>query len=293
MKFEKATKKKAKLRLMIMSPSGGGKTYTALRVGQELGERIAVIDTEHESASKYADEFEFDALNLDDPTIPHYQDAIKLAGDSGYDVVIVDSLSHAWQYALAEVDRVAIANKTGNSFAAWGKVTPLWDSLLRSVISCRAHIICTARSKTEYVLEEDQRGKKIPKKVGMAPQLRDGAEYEFDVVGDMDIQNNLIVQKTRCKELVGKVFPKPGPEFAAILKNWLNSGSDPNSAVAARVVQEIANGRSDEFIRWLTDGKADSLAAATQTEKHAARILELVELRRGEFPAWDKQAGAA
>jgi len=229
--FKKATRQQAKLRLSIAGPSGSGKTYSALAIGTHLG-KVAVLDTEHGSASKYADDpFEFDVLELEAPFHPdRYIKAIEAAAEAGYDVVIVDSLSHAWNGPgglLEIVDQIAARMKTSNSFAAWKDATPIHNRLIEALISVPIHIIATMRSKQDYVIEEDSRGKKVPRKLGLAPIQRDGMEYEFDVFAEMDMQNRMLIQKTRCSALSGGVFEKPGKDVADILSNWLSGGAPP------------------------------------------------------------------
>ncbi len=228
MQFKRAVKSKAKARIGLVGPSGSGKTYTALLLASSLGQRIAVIDTEYGSASKYADEFEFDTLELSDFHPRNYIDGIKAAGAAGYDVLIIDSLSHAWAGpggALELADRTA-AKYSGNRFAAWRDVTPLHNQLIEAMLSSPCHLIATMRSKMEYIQTQDDRGKTVIRKVGMAPIQREGMEYEFDVVGDIDIDHNLIITKTRCKELDGLVINKPGPELAEEIKAWLSDGEE-------------------------------------------------------------------
>lgn len=232
--FAKATKKAAKLRMALIGPSGAGKTYTALAIGTSLGEKVAFIDTEHGSASKYAgrDGFNFDVLELDSFHPQTYIEAIKAAEQAGYDVLVIDSLSHAWMGkdgALELVDKAAKRSQSSNTFAAWRDVTPLHNALVEAMIQSRMHVIVTMRAKTEYVLEKDDRGKSVPRKVGMAPVQRDGLEYEFDIVADMDLDNNLIVSKTRCNALVGALVNKPGADFANIINAWLSDGEMPAS----------------------------------------------------------------
>jgi KaiC/GvpD/RAD55 family RecA-like ATPase len=95
--FKKAERTKAKLKLAITGPSGSGKTMSALRLAKGIGGRIALIDTENESASLYSDRFEFDTLALSPPyTTDKYLEALKAAMDAQYDVVIIDSISHQW-----------------------------------------------------------------------------------------------------------------------------------------------------------------------------------------------------
>jgi hypothetical protein len=233
--FRKAVKEEAKLLMAVSGPSGAGKTYTALRFATELaglGGRIAVVDTEHGSASKYADLFSFDTLHMEPPYHPaRFAEAARAAKAAGYDVLVIDSLSHAWAGsggALEMVDEEAKKIK-GNSYMAWGAVTPVHRNMVDTIVSVGGpdgmHVIVTMRSKTEYVLEQDARGKTVPRKVGMAPIQRDGTEYEFDVWIEMTIDNDGIVQKTRCPELTGRVFSKPGNEVTDILKEWLKGAA--------------------------------------------------------------------
>ena len=228
--FQKAVKSQAKLRMALTGPSGSGKTYTALRVGSALcnGGRLALVDTENASASKYADEFEFDVLELDAPFHPdRFIEAIKGAESAGYDVLILDSLSHAWNGAgglLEIVDQTAKRMKTSNTFAAWKDATPIQNRFVESIVRSKIHIIATMRSKQEYVIEQVN-GKSIPRKVGMAPIQRDAFEYEFDVVGDLDLEHNLIISKTRCRALDNAVIKHPGADLAQTLAEWLTDGA--------------------------------------------------------------------
>lgn len=226
MAFTKATKHKAKLRAALCGVSGSGKTFSALMIASHLGKRIAVIDTESGSASKYADQFTFDVDDtLPDHSPKSYIDAIQSAASAGYDVLVIDSLTHAWAGrggALEMVD-VAAAKSQGNSYAAWRTVTPWHNKLVDAILTAPLHIIATMRTKAEYVLE-NKNGKQVPRKVGMAPIQRDGMEYEFDVVGDLDLNHTLSVSKTRCPALDGKQFQLPGKDVAQALLKWLDAG---------------------------------------------------------------------
>jgi len=233
MAFQKAVKHEAKLRLAIAGPSGSGKTYTSLTIATALanGGKIALVDTEHGSASKYADLFDFDVMEMAAPFHPkRFVEAIADAGAAGYSVVVLDSLTHAWSGPgglLELVDGFASRMKSSNTFAAWKDATPIQNALVEGIVAAPLHVIATMRSKQEYVLSQDDRGKSTPRKVGMAPQQRDGFEYEFDVFIDMDIDNTGIVQKTRCPELTGKVFKRPGADVAGILLTWLSGEKRP------------------------------------------------------------------
>jgi hypothetical protein len=235
MLFQKASKKSARLRMALIGVAGSGKTYTALNIAQHLGGPVALIDTERGSASKYSDVFDFDVLELESHSPQTYIDAIQAAEDAGYKVLIIDSLSHAWtgkEGALDQVTRATKRSQSGNTFGAWRDVTPMHNAMVDAIIGARLHIIATMRAKTEYVQEKNEKtGKTSVRKVGMAPVQRDGLEYEFDVVADLDQDNNLIIGKTRCPAVAGAVFPKAGKDVAGKLAAWLTSGAQqPESA---------------------------------------------------------------
>ena len=239
MKFEikKATTAQAKARVALMGPPGAGKTFSALNIARHLGERVILIDTERGSASKYANEFDFEVIELDSFNPKTYIEAIHAAEEAGADTIIIDSLSHAWMGkdgALEMVDRAATSSR--NSFTAWKDVTPLHNGLVDAILRSRAHVIATLRTKTEYVIEANERGKLAPRKVGLGAVQRDGIEYEFDIVGVLDMDNNLQITKTRCRTLTpNETLPKPGKKFAETLIAWLSSGSPAISDDAALV----------------------------------------------------------
>lgn len=225
--FQKAIKQEAKLRLAIAGPAGSGKTYTGLSIAQSLanGGKIAVLDTEHGSASKYADLFGFDVQEIDPPFHPdRFAAAIREAQKEGYSVIVLDSLSHAWNGTgglLEIVDQIAARSSSKNTFAAWKEGTPIQNKLIDTMLQADIHIIATMRQKQEYVLEEGDNKKMKPVKVGLAAVQREGFEYEFDVVMNMDIDNNGVIVKTRCPALNGGMYRRPGKDVADILAEWL------------------------------------------------------------------------
>lgn len=225
--FTKATKEQAKARVGLSGPAGSGKTYTALRLATAMCERVAVIDTEHGSASKYADEFDFDVLELDDFHPNNYVKAIQAAEKAGYDGLIIDSITHEWNGkngCLELVDLYSKRNRGGNKFAAWADVTPLHNKFIETIHAARLHLFATMRSKMDYIQTEDDKGRTQIKKVGMAPITREGVEYEFDIIGEMDLEHNLVITKSRCKTLADRVFPMPGEELAQEIMDWLSDG---------------------------------------------------------------------
>ena len=248
MAFKKATKFAAKLRLALAGPSGSGKTYTALTLATALadGGDVAVIDTERGSASKYADLFQFDVQELESFHPNNYINAIHEAEAAGYAVLVIDSLSHAWNGPgglLEQVENITKRSKSGSSFNAWGEATPLQNRLIDTITRSKLHIICTMRTKTEYVIEPNSYGKMSPRKVGTAPVQRADVEYEFDVYGDMDIDNTLIIHKSRCSELAGAVIAKPDGQVAEALKRWLAGEPAPERPVTVKDVYDFLHGK--------------------------------------------------
>lgn len=244
--FKKATKKESRLRLGIVGPSGSGKTYSALRVASAIGSRIVVLDSEHGSASKYADEFDFDVFEPDSFEPQTYIGFLREAAEAGYDVAILDSLSHAWMGkggALEMVDAAAKRN-AGNSFAGWRDVTPKHNAMIEAILAAPLHVIATMRSKTEYVIEEDSRGKKVPRKIGLQPVQRDGMEYEFDIVGDIDHDHNYVVTKTRCRMLKDAVISEPGEALGELLLKWLSTGDPLATPEQITELRALASSRS-------------------------------------------------
>ncbi len=228
--FKRATKAQARARIALCGPAGSGKTFSALALACSLGQRVAVIDTERGSASKYAGRFAFDVLELQSFETHRYVEAIADAEREGYDVIVVDSLSHAWSGkggALEQVDRKR--GGAGSSFDAWRTVTPQHNALVDAMLRSRAHVVATMRTKTEYVVEQVN-GRAVPRKIGLAPVQRDGVEYEFDVVGDLDVDHRLTITKSRCEALADQVIDRPGRQLATVLREWLDDGVAPQHA---------------------------------------------------------------
>ena len=231
MGFRKAERRKAKLRLGLVGSAGSGKTYSALLVAGGIGGKIALIDTENGSGDLYAGMKgipEYDVCTLAAPyTVQKYLEAIKDAEGSGYDVIIIDSLSHAWAGdggLLDQQGKIADSGR-GNSYTAWRQITPMHNKLVEAMLTSPCHIIATMRAKTEYVLETNDKGKQMPKKVGMAPVQREGMDYEFTVVFDLDANHNATPSKDRTATFDGQIFT-PSVKTGQTLKKWLESGAD-------------------------------------------------------------------
>jgi hypothetical protein len=228
MEIRKAERKKAKLRLGIAAPSGAGKTYSALLLAFGLGGKVGLIDTEHGSGDLYAHLGDYDIISIEAPyTVAKYIQAIKAFEKAGYNTVIIDSLSHAWSGDGGLLDKQGkMADRGTNSFAAWRTITPEHNALVDAMLSSPCHIIATMRAKQEYVLEVNAKGKQEPKKVGMAPVQREGMEYEFTVMLDVDMQHIASASKDRTSLFDGQ-YMKITPDTGKMLLEWLEMGVAP------------------------------------------------------------------
>lgn len=225
--FKPATREASYARIALSGPSGAGKTYTALALATALADKVAVIDTERGSASKYVglNGWKFDTVQPDSFSPKSLVELLGIAAGGEYGCVIVDSLSHYWMGVDGMLEQADRRAKGGNSFSGWKEVRPEERRMIDALVAYPGHVIVTMRSKTEFVIEENDRGKKVPRKVGLKPEQRDGIEYEFDVVGDLDHDNTLTVVKSRIHTLAKAVVPMPGEEFAHQIRDWLSDGA--------------------------------------------------------------------
>jgi hypothetical protein len=290
MGFTKATKKNLKLRLAIAGPSGSGKTYSALAIGSCLGKRIAVIDTEHKSASRYSDIFDFDTVELEENNLNNYIKWIQEAEKEGYDVLIIDSLSHAWSGtggALDMVEDKAKLMKSANSWAAWRFVTPIQNTLINTITGSKMHIIATMRVKTEYIVEDTKDGKKAPKKIGLAPIQKENIEHEFDIFGEMTMEHDMIISKSRIPSVSDKLFSKPGQNFAKHIIDWMNSGEiveEPkkvNTGISGGDVDTGGPTGVSGSLTYITPEQTKQVWLAAKTAGHDVESCKKVLLSKG------------
>lgn len=264
MQFTKAVRKKSKLRLALTGPSGSGKTYSALLIAKGLGGKVAVIDTEHGSASLYSDLLDFDSLELAPPYSPErYIAAIQAAEKAGYDVLIIDSTTHEWSGSggcLEINEQTAQAKYRGNTWSAWNETTPRHRKFIDTILQSGMHIIATGRSKTETSQEDSGNGKKKVVKLGMKTEQRDGFEYEFTCVLDIVHDNHYaIASKDRTGLFKGDALVISDDTGKALL-HWLDSGKDIEQPIAPSLVsfeqalelrRLLAVASLDE-VEWLT-----------------------------------------
>lgn len=251
--FKKAERKRIFVKMALCGVSGSGKTYSALLLAQGLGGKIAMIDTENGSGELYSDLCEYDAAQLEPPFSPmKFINAIKEAEAEGYNVLIIDSLSHAWSGQggiLDMVDKKSATSRSGNSFTAWRDVTPEHNKLVDAILQCRMHVIVCMRSKTAYEMQENEKGKKTPVKVGLAPIQRDGMEYEFTIVFDIDRGKHYALASKDRTGLFEKTIDVITPATGELIRKWVEGGVEVSVEVEA-VKRPI---RADKFVQVYSD----------------------------------------
>lgn len=229
--FQKAVKYGMKGRVALIGPAGSGKSYTGMVLAKILAGpngKIAAVDTEHGSLSKYADKFDFDVIDLAESSVENFKAALTAAEEAKYDVFMCDSLSHFWMGkggALEFVDMAAKRHK--DQMGGWKDFRPHEREMVDRMLASPCHIIMTMRTKTDYQEVTGSDGKKKRVKIGLAPVQREGLEYEFDLVGYMDDENTLIVDKTRFSDFSQKAFTKPGAKEFAPFVEWLKGEERP------------------------------------------------------------------
>lgn len=260
--FTKAIRKAAKLKLAITGPSGSGKTTGALRLARGLvgpNGKIAVIDTENRSASLYADITDFDVMNLKAP-FEHkkFSEAIEAAAANGYDCVIIDSASHLWEAILAYKDK--LDRRGGNSYTNWSEAGGKFNEVIDCLLGANLHVISCLRSKMHHSMEKDERGNTTIRKVGMAPIMRDGIEYEFTCVLDLDMQHQAVSSKDRTRMFDQRVL-EVTEQVGAQLAEWLDGAAPADEPKAQKPKVDTEEGkelRAKIDQAWKALGKTDA-----------------------------------
>jgi RecA/RadA recombinase len=245
--FSKVVRAKSKLRLALTGVSGSGKTLGALYIAYGLtGDwgKIALIDTEHERARMYANREDLETGEfLYSPLHPPYiaerymalvKEATNIVGEDG--VVIIDSFTHAWNNEGGVLDqKEKIAARSGmNSYTAWNEAGKIQNNLVNTILAVPCHTIVTMRSKMDYVLQENERGKMQPVKVGLAPMQRDDTEYEFDIV--LNIERNHVATASKDVTFLDKYGEVITKGLGEQLKMWLDDGVDPAVIMGERQI---------------------------------------------------------
>lgn len=269
--FRKATREKVFLKLAVTGPSGSGKTYSSLRLARGLvgpTGKIALIDTENRSASLYADRFDFDTLDIAPPfDNEKFIEGVNAAVDAGYGAIVIDSASHFWEGILDYKDK--LDQRGGNSYTNWKIAGDKFGGIVKAVLQSPAHVICCMRSKMDYVQEKDDRGKTQIKKVGLAPIMRDGIEYEFTTVFDVALNHQAAVSKDRSGLFVDKIF-QITEETGAQLEAWRLSGGEPVWKTQLAAVIGANEPKANAFLvtlGWIRESQTFRDLSVTNAEK--------------------------
>ena len=269
--FRKATREKVFLKLAVTGPSGSGKTYSSLRLARGLvgpTGKIALIDTENRSASLYADRFDFDTLDIAPPfDNDKFVDGVNAAVYAGYGAIVIDSASHFWEGILDYKDK--LDQRGGNSYTNWKIAGDKFGGIVKAVLQSPAHVICCMRSKMDYVQEKDDRGKTQIKKVGLAPIMRDGIEYEFTTVFDIALNHQAAVSKDRSGLFVDKIF-QITEETGAQLEAWRLSGGEPVWKTQLAAVIGANEPKANAFLvtlGWIRESQTFRDLSVTNAEK--------------------------
>lgn len=284
MQLQKATRKKVKLRLSLASPTGFGKTAGALIIAHGMGydwDKIAVIDTENESASLYSNHKlpggyligEFNTVPLQPPYTPEkYIQAIKVCEDAGMEVIIIDSVTHVWtgKGGLLESND----SLGGNKFQNWAKTTPRYQSWLSSILNSKCHVITTNRKKQAYELTKDSSGKTTVEKKGMEDQIRDGYDYEmtiaFEIINDGHLAK---ASKDRSSLFSDR------PEFVITesigkeIMDWCESGVDAEELAKEQFNKQVETAKNN--LRACINLPQLQVAFKSYTPEMQAAIVEV------------------
>jgi hypothetical protein len=282
--IRKAERRKSKLRLALCGPSGAGKTMSALLLAFGIGGKVGLIDTEHGSGDLYADLGDYDVISLEPPyTVAKYREAIRAFEDAGYSTIIVDSLSHAWAGEGGLLDKQGQLEASGryrNSFATWREITPEQNKLVEEMLASPAHIIATMRSKMEWIVEKDDRGRATVRKVGLAPVQRDGITFEFTIVMDLSESHTATATKDRTSLLDGWC-DRISRDTGKMLRDWLDSGAEPAprsvGAAAATVVQGPRKVAAVEYQDGGIPSLDDELSAESKRRQPKRTVAEWLQ----------------
>jgi hypothetical protein len=297
--IKKATRSAVKIKIFLAGPSGSGKTDGALALAKAFAgadARICVIDTERESASYYADRYEFDTLALDAPyTTDRYVEALGIAVAAGYDVVIIDSITHQWSGVggILERKEQLDSRPNSNSFTNWAKFTPETERFRNALLEAPVHLIACCRAKQEYVLGDGDggRGKKV-QKMGLKPEQRDGLEYEFGVALQLQMDHKAEATKDRTGVFEGKIADLKNPNVGRALRAWLDAGGtfapEPARAVAAAAPTPAAAALERDIVRATMpeEGGRDHTESIEEALERAKRVSLM-----GAPTSWENHGG--
>lgn len=249
---KKAKREKIYAKIALMAPSGGGKTYSSLRLAtgmaqeieKETGKKAKILlaNTEQKRGYYYANEFDYDIVDVDAPHEPEkYVDLVDFAVSEGYDILIVDSTSHEWE---GKGGCLELQQKAGGTYQAWAKITPRHNKFINAIADSPIHIIATMRGKDQYEMTKDDKGKTSVQKLGVGAKQRDGFEYEFSCTFLLDQKTNTAEAQKDNTHLFDHEGAKILTEGDGIkIMQWANQGEGYTPVVR----KEDTNGDSSDL----------------------------------------------
>ena len=279
--LRKATRQKAKIRLGLSAVSGGGKTYTGILIGKGLAKgdlsKVAIIDTENNSADLYAHLGPYNVLPLSPPYTPEsYIKAIKECEEAGMEVIMIDSITAEWEGkgGCLEIH----SSMTGNSYTNWALVTPRHQAFINAILQSKCHVITTVRRKQDYEMSKSENGKTKVEKVGLKEITREGFEYEVTVNLELDTKHNATSSKDRTGLFADQPPFVPSEETGRKILEWCESGSEVIATPSAK----------EASIQRLKDSKDIKELAAqyhvlSNDLKKDLDIMKLKEERKSEL----------
>lgn len=280
--FKRATKKQLKARVLLEGFAGSGKTYSSLVLATRLAEleggRTAVIDTENRSTDVFAKIFKFDSISMPQNSAPEkYIHAIRSAEQAGYKSIVIDSVSHVWEWCLQEHSRLESSGKP--AYFAWKGITPLYDHFIKAILYSSIHIICTVRSKVAYQVS-DENGKSKVSKIGTKPLAREGLEYEFMTVFSLNSEKIATATKNRTP-----LFQIPGiitPQIADELYEFLNDGDpEPDYKTDAQIAFSGCSTMDELKAAWISLPEEMQRNDAVIAEKEIAKQRLMTGVNNG------------
>lgn len=286
-KVKKAEREKIYTKIALMAPSGGGKTYSSLRLATGMAKeienqtgktaKILLANTEQKRGYYYANEFDYDIVDIDAPYNPEkFVELIEFAVSEKYDILILDSTSHEWE---GKGGCLELHQQAGGTYQAWGKVTPRHNKFINAIADSPIHIIATMRGKDQYEMTKDDRGKASVQKLGVGAKQRDGFEYEFTCTFLIDQKTNCAeVQKDNTHIFEGDTATLLTENHGKKIIQWANEGKR-YTPVKRNDVDGAAGEESPDELKSIKEAiiKICSSVGGTKNEKLMTTLKEYVK----------------
>lgn len=287
-KFDTVTREQSKASILIEGLTGKGKSGLALILGYHLAkhnwEKVFDIDTENNSiqlfegltssAGPVFENFKVGKFTPDLKYKPSHYELFKQAAlDAGAEVVINDSVSHAWTYEGGILDMIAALKKTNkryerDSYAAWGDdaIVEEKQKLMQLFRDHRCHVISTVRVKEKMEYDRDENGKTTLTSLGEQQIMQADVKYEPDLVLHMITPGRAV--GTEVKHPVAKVIKS---RYAI-----LEEGE----------TYEFTPSLCDQIAQYLDEGTSPEELIEKQRQEYIAGVTEYLDAHANARPIW-------